>query len=163
MSKQVTALYKDRVSAANALDKLTAEGGIAAEDISVLMSEETRGREFEMQAATKAPEGAATGAATGGVLGAVAASLVAVGAVAAPGIGLLAAGPIVAGLAGAGAGAAAGGVLGGLAGLGFPEHEAKLVSKEISGGALLLGVQAHEDRVEAVKKALADTGGSHVR
>ena len=37
----------------------------------------------------------------------------------------MAAGPVVATLAGLGAGAAAGGVTGALIGLGFPEHEAK--------------------------------------
>jgi hypothetical protein len=163
MSKQVTAVYKDRRSMANAVEQLVRNAGIARDDISVLMSEETRGREFAQRAASKAPEGAVTGVATGGVLGAVAAALVAVGTVAAPGVGLVAAGPVIAALAGAGAGGAAGGLVGGLIGLGIPEHEAELISHDVEQGAILLGVQAHDDRSGEVERILEDTGGTHVR
>jgi hypothetical protein len=73
---------------------------------------------------SKLPEGVAVGATGGGAIGAIAAGLAAVGALAIPGVGILAAGPIVAALAGAAAGGAAGGLIGGLIGLGIPEHEA---------------------------------------
>jgi len=139
------------------------EAGVSQDDISVLMSEQTRGREFVLKAATKAPEGAATGLVAGGALGAIAAALVAVGSVAIPGIGLFAAGPLVAALAGAGAGGVAGGLVGSLVGLGFPEHEAKLVSDQVQKGAILVGVEAHEDRVDAIKKIMKDAGGKDVR
>jgi len=73
------------------------------------MSDATRGREFALTMATKAPEGAATGATVGGALGAIAAGLVVLGVIAIPGLAIVAAGPVVATLAGLGAGAAAGG------------------------------------------------------
>lgn len=162
MSSDITAIYKDRVAAANAVDRLVADGGLTEDDISVLMSDDTRGREFELHKVSKAPEGVATGATAGGALGALAAGLVAVGTIAAPGIGLLAAGPIVAALAGAGAGGAVGGVAGGLIGLGFTEHEAQIVEKEVNDGGILIGVHAHEDREDRIRKILENTGGSHI-
>ncbi|MGH7658361.1 MAG: hypothetical protein ACREL6_09005, partial [Gemmatimonadales bacterium] len=76
MSKQVTAIFGDRASAATAVDRLVA-AGFARDDISALMSDATRGRHFDVESSTKAPEGAAVGAGLGGVLGAIAAGLVA--------------------------------------------------------------------------------------
>jgi hypothetical protein len=101
MATLVTGIFKSRADAERVVDDLI-HYGWSRDDISILMSDATRGREFGMAMATKAPEGAATGATIGGVLGAVAA------------------GPIVATLAGLGAGAAAGGLTGALIGLGLP-------------------------------------------
>jgi hypothetical protein len=162
MSSDITAIYKDRVAAANAVDRLVSDGGLSEDDISVLMSDETRGREFEVHKGSKAVEGAAAGATALGAMGAVAASLVAVGTLAVPGIGLVAAGPIIAALAGAGAGGAVGGLAGGLIGLGFTEHEAQIVEKEVNDGGILIGVHAHEDRTDRVRKILEQTGGSQI-
>ena len=78
-------------------------------------------KDFAFEKNTKAPEGAATGATSGAVLGGVLGWLAGVGLLAIPGVGpLLAAGPIVAMLAGAGAVGVAGGVVGALVGLGIP-------------------------------------------
>lgn len=162
MSTLVTGLYKTHAEAAAAVDRLH-ERGITSEDISVLMTDATHGREFGVEEHSKAPEGAAVGAATGGALGAIAAGLTAVGTLAAPGIGLLAAGPIVAALAGGGAGAAAGGLVGSLVGWGMPEHEAKFYSEEVHEGGILIGVHAHEDRVDRVKDILDATGAEKIQ
>src|ERR1044071_9130263 len=113
MATLVTGLFRSRADADRAVEDLV-HYGWSRDDISLLMSDATRGREFGLAMATKAPEGAATGATIGGVLGAIAAGLVALGIIAIPGIGLVAAGPIVATLAGLGAGGAAGGVEGGV-------------------------------------------------
>lgn len=78
MPTLVTGIFTSRVSAEQATEELM-KAGFAAEDISVIMSETTQGREFAIKKATKAPEGAAAGAAIGGVLGALAAGLVAIG------------------------------------------------------------------------------------
>lgn len=161
MSKQVTAIFGDRASAASAVDRLVA-AGFARDDISALMSDATRGRHFDVESSTKAPEGAAVGAGLGGVLGAIAAGLVAVGTVAVPGVGFFAAGPIVAALAGAGAGGAAGGLMGGLVGMGIPEHEARLHLDELKEGSILLGVQAHDDRAVTARDIMRNAGGKHV-
>ena len=162
MSKAVTAVYKDRDSARLAIDRLL-EAGFSRDDISALTADASLpGRQFGVDTKTKAPEGAAVGAATGGVLGAAAATLVAIGAIAIPGLGLVAAGPVVAALAGAGAGGAAGGIIGAIAGLGVPEHEAKMFADEIRSGGVLVGVNAHDDRVDLAKKCLEVSGAQNV-
>jgi hypothetical protein len=159
--KVVTALFRSREAAQAAVERLV-ESGLDRADISILMSQETGGREFGFTEATKAPEGAAAGAAVGGVLGAIAAGLAAVGTIALPGIGLLAAGPIIAALAGAGAGGAAGTLIGALVGAGMPEHEAKFYSDALEAGGILVAVQASGERAGIVEQLLRTSGGESV-
>ncbi|HTE06324.1 MAG TPA: hypothetical protein VK824_09025 [Planctomycetota bacterium] len=160
--KEISALYTEPFDADRAYRGLIA-AGFAPADISVLMSETTRGKHFAIEGNTKAAEGAATGGVIGGAVGAIAAGLVAVGALAVPGVGLLAAGPLIAALAGAGAGAAVGGLSGGLIGLGFPEHEAKLYSERIAKGAILVGVRAEGDYVDRAVGVFKQTQGTSIR
>jgi uncharacterized membrane protein len=80
-----------------------------------------------------------------------------------PGIGLVAAGPILATLAGLGAGAAAGGLTGALIGLGIPEHEAKFFNEEIERGGILVGVYTHEDRAGQARKIMDAAGAERVK
>jgi uncharacterized membrane protein len=162
MATLVTGVFKTRSSAERATEDLV-HYGFSRDDISLLMSDATKGREFALQMATKAPEGAATGATIGGVIGAVAAGLVALGIIVVPGLGLVAAGPIVATLAGLGAGAAAGGVTGALIGLGIPEHEARFYHEEIEKGGILLGVYTHDDRAQQARKILDAAGAEKVK
>ena len=162
MAKLVSGLFKSRADAERAVENLV-NFGFMREDISLLMSDATRGREFRLANATKAPEGTAAGATIGGAIGAIAAGLVALGVVAVPGIGLVAAGPVLAALAGLGAGAAAGGLTGALIGLGIPEHEAKFYNEEIGKGGILLGVYTHDDRVEQAKNILHAAGAEAVK
>lgn len=162
MAKLVTGLFKTRSGAERAVDKLVNDG-FPREDISLLMSDATRGREFALQMATKAPEGAATGATVGGALGAIAAGLVVLGVIAIPGLAIVAAGPVIATLAGLGAGAAAGGLAGALIGLGIPEHEAKFYNEAIEKGGILLGVYAHDDRAGHARKILEASEAEKVK
>ncbi|HWC77650.1 MAG TPA: hypothetical protein VG778_09315 [Blastocatellia bacterium] len=162
MATLVTGLFKDRSTAERAVESLV-EYGYSRDDISLLMSEATRGREFAVRMATKAPEGAATGATIGGVLGAIAGGLVALGVIVVPGLALVAAGPVVAALAGLGAGAAAGGLTGALIGLGVPEHEAKFYSEAIEHGGLLVGVYTHDDRANQARRILEAAGADKVK
>jgi hypothetical protein len=146
------------VGAEQAVNALVAQGFLQ-NDISVLMTGRTRGEHFAIEETTKAPEGIAVGGIAGGALGAVAAGLTAVATVAAPGIGLFAAGPIVAALTGIGAGATAGGIIGGLVGLGMKEHEAKLYDDEIRRGGMLVGVRpASPDQAELARRVLRENG-----
>src|SRR5262249_60966679 len=87
MATLVTGLFKTRSSAQRAAEALT-ENGYSADDISLLMSDATRGRAFAIRVASKAPEGAAAGATIGGVLGAVAAGLVSLGVLVGHGVDL---------------------------------------------------------------------------
>jgi uncharacterized membrane protein len=157
VSTLVTAVFTSRSAAENATEELM-KAGFSAEDISILMSDTTQGREFAVKQATKAPEGAAAGATIGGVLGAIAAGLAAIGTLAIPGVNLVAAGPIVAALTGLGAGAATGGITGALIGLGIPEHEAKFYHEEIQQGGILVGVYSHKDRIHLAREILEASG-----
>jgi hypothetical protein len=158
MSHLITGVFNSRVSAEQAVEDLI-RAGFSPDDVSLLMSETTQGREFAVKTGSKAPEGAAAGAAIGGTLGAILAGLAAVGSLAVPGLALVAAGPLVAALTGLGAGAAAGGLTGALVGLGLPEHEARFYHDEIKRGGILVGVYAHKDRV-AQAKAILDAAGA---
>ncbi|MDZ4784759.1 MAG: DUF3341 domain-containing protein, partial [bacterium] len=100
---------------------------------------------------TKAPEGAATGTLSGATIGGVLGLLAGIGTLAIPGVGpLIAAGPIMATLAGVGVGGALGGLTGALIGLGIPEYEAKRYEGRINDGGILLSVHA-DDSVWAQK------------
>ncbi len=163
MATIVTALFPTRMSAEMAIDSLL-RAGFRREDISMLMSETTHGRQFSIVENDKAGEGAAAGAAAGGAVGAIVAALAAIGAIAVPGLGLVAAGPIVAALAGAGAGGAAGSVVGALIGAGIPEHEAKFFGPEVERGGILVGVHiVDRDWVDTAKLILRNAGGSSLK
>ena len=162
--KLITALFQNRVAAEAAVDALM-KRGYTRDDVSVLMSEATRSKEFALQARTHAADGAGVGGAVGGVVGAVLAAIVAVGStIILPGLNLVIAGPIAAALAGAGAGAATGGVIGALIGAGIPEYRAKVYESGIRGGGILLGVEAKSDEeTDKLEDLLEALGGQHVR
>ena len=160
----VTALFKNRVAAESAVDAIL-KRGYTRDDISVLMSDATRTKEFAVQAKTHAADGAGIGGAVGTAVGAVLAALVAVGStIVLPGINLVIAGPIAAALAGAGAGAVTGGVIGALVGAGIPEYRAKVYESGLREGGILIGVEAKSDEeIERLEELLTDVGGLHVR
>src|SRR5262249_11637713 len=118
-------IYASREAVEEAVDQLT-RSGFAIVDVSVLLPESLGSKDIGTEKATKAPEGATTGAGSGAVLGGTLGLLAGIGALAIPGVGpLIAAGPIMATLAGVGVGGAVGGFTGALIGLGIPEYEAK--------------------------------------
>lgn len=161
MSNMITAVFNEMSQANHAIDRLHAAGFTDAE-ISVLTSDSTDRQAFAVQTHSKATEGAAIGAGVGGTVAAIIAGLTAVGVVASGGLGLLAVGPLVAALAGLGAGAAAGGLVGALVGLGIPEHEAKFYEGEIAKGGVLLGVHAEGERRGIAKEVFKDCGGETI-
>jgi hypothetical protein len=96
----VFGIYATPATAENGVDHLLTLG-FKNESISVLMPDDDTTRAFAHQKNTKAPEGTTAGVSTGGVIGGTLGVLAGLGALAIPGIGpLLAAGPIVAALAG---------------------------------------------------------------
>lgn len=149
--KQITAVFRKPSDASKAADELV-DAGMAVEEITAVTSDRYAQEHFHVKEGSKVGEGAAIGAGTGGALGALIVGFTSIGAIATGGIGLLAAGPIVAALAGAGAGAAAGGTLGGLIGLAVPEHELEDYDASLSEGAVILSVQVPVDRQGAVDR-----------
>src|SRR5437773_8597279 len=136
----VFGIYPDRLSTENAVAALR-EAGFRATDVSVLFPENAGTKDLAHEKNTKAPEGVATGATSGAVIGGTLGWLAGIGALAIPGIGpFIAAGPIMAALAGAGVGGTVGGIAGALIGLGLPEYEAKRYAGRIEKGGILLSV-----------------------
>ena len=164
MAKLVTGLFKNRATAETAVREV-AKWGYTQDDVSVIMSDATRSKEFGIAAGSKAAEGASIGGAVGGVVGAVLATLAAVAtSIALPGIGLVIAGPIAAALAGAGAGAATGGLVGLLVGAGIPEHRAKIYDAGLREGGILVGVEAKSDEdSDKIEKLFESLNAEKVR
>jgi len=96
----------------------------------------------------------------GGALG----WLAGIGALAIPGLGpFIAAGPIMAALAGVGVGGTVGGVTGALVGMGIPEYEAKRYEGRLKNGGILLSVHSdNSDWTKRAKDILERTGAEDV-
>lgn len=161
-----TGMYYDRPSAEQTVQRLQ-DLGYSRDEISVMMNDKTREREFADATGTKAAEGAVTGAAVGGALGGLIAGLTATGSVIAIGAtggaaAPLVVGPLAAALAGLGAGGVTGGIIGALVGAGIPEDKAKTYSEGLDRGGILLGVRPREENRDQVRSiftpSTAETG-----
>lgn len=159
----VYGIFRNRSQAENGVDRLIA-AGFRTEDISVLLPENVGTKDFAHEKNTKAPEGTATGVVAGGVVGGTLGLLVGIGALAIPGLGpFIAAGPIMAALAGAGAGGAVGGLVGALVGMGIPEYEAKRYEGRIKEGGILMSVHCDDsDWTKKAKELLKQTGAEDI-
>lgn len=159
----VFGIYSSQTAAERAVDTLIT-AGFPSSNISVLLPDAQSTQQFAHEKETKAPEGTAVGATTGGVIGGTLGVLAGIGALAIPGIGpLIAAGPIVAGLAGLGAGGAVGGFVGALIGMGIPEYEAKRYEGRVKGGGILLSVHCDSSgQVAKAKDLLKGTGADDI-
>ena len=160
----VMGIYPDRITVSDAVNVLQKEG-YRTTDISILASDNPGSKDFAHEKRNKAPEGAAMAAAAGAGLGAALAwfaSIQTAGSI--TGIGsLIAAGPVLASLAGAGAGGAVGWLAGWLAGMRLTEYVAKRYAGRIRHGGILLSV--HCDTPEwcaRARKTLRDTGARNI-
>jgi len=147
--RMVTAVFRDRTQA-NRVYTWLRDRGYTADEINVLMSDQTRsayatnGEDDLVSSRTHAAEGMATGGVIGTAVGATLAAIAAIGTmVFIPGLSLVIAGPILAAFAGAGAGAVAGGLIGGLIGLGIPESNARAYEEALRDGGVVIGVTPH--------------------
>lgn len=159
----VYGIYATPALAEAAVDHLLTRG-FTNSSISVLLPDDESTHAFAHEKSTKAPEGAAAGATTGGVVFGALGLLAGIGALAIPGVGpLIAAGPIMATLAGVGAGGAFGGIVGALIGVGMPEYEAKRYEGAVKEGGTLLSVHCDTSKqVDAAKQALKDRGEGYL-
>jgi hypothetical protein len=157
----VFGLFQERRQINLAINELTAEGFPHA-DISALLPSMEETRDLAHEKHTKAPEGAAVGAVSGGVAGGAVGLLVGMGAIVIPGLGpFLAAGPLVAALAGVGVGGTAGTFTGAVIGMGIPEYEAKRYETHVKNGGYLLSVHCDdvswENRAKAIMRMCGAT------
>ena len=159
----VFGIYASQTAADDAIDTL-ARSGFPVSDVSVLAPEALGHRDMGTEKSTKAPEGATAGASAGAVLGGTLGLLAGIGALAIPGVGpLIAAGPIMAALAGMGVGGAVGGLTGALLGVGIPEFEAKRYEGRVKKGGILLSVHCDTSaEIKRAKEILERTGGEDV-
>ena len=147
----LTGMFVDRASTEHAFNSLH-DKGYTKDDISLIMSDDTRKKYFAGDSAktdlgTKAAEGAGKGGAIGGTIGAVAGLIAAIGtSIVVPGLGLVVLGPLAAGLTGAGVGSITGGVIGALVGAGIPEDKAKEYESSVKNGRIVLGFHPRNDK-----------------
>lgn len=156
-NQYVSKVFRTREEADSAYNNLYSKG-YSEKDINILMSDDTRDRHFsnhddnhDTALGDKVAENAGKGSIIGGGVGAVVGAIAAIGSnVLLPGLGLIIAGPLAAGLVGAGAGAATGGLIGALTGVGVPEDEAARYQDEIKDGGIYMGFKPkHEDDARA--------------
>jgi hypothetical protein len=159
----VFGIYSSGAHAEQAVERIIG-AGFPSSNISVLLPDTRSTKEFAHKKDTKAPEGTTAGATAGGVIGGTLGVLAGIGALAIPGVGpFIAAGPIMAGLAGLGVGGAVGGLLGALVGMGIPEYEAKRYEGRVKGGGTLLSVHCDtSDQVSRAKDLLKASGAEDI-
>jgi hypothetical protein len=159
----VFGIYGSREAVERAIDTFL-KSGFTTSDISVLLPENLGGKPLATHKDTKAPEGATAGGGAGAVIGGTLGLLAGIGALAIPGVGpFIAAGPIMATLAGLGVGGAVGGFVGALVGMGIPEYEAKRYEARIQKGGILLSVHCDtSEQVKRGKEILKNTGAEDI-
>ena len=148
----VTGLFSDRDSAERAYGSILSRGYVN-DEINVVMTEETRKQLFPedglvTELGTKASEGTANlGDPAGGTLATISTALSAIGAAGAllllPGLGIVAAGPVAAAIAGAATAGVAGGLVSALHHWGIPEARSDAYESAIKQGGILLAVKPH--------------------
>ena len=163
----MTGMFSDRESTERAYNSLR-EKGYTDEEINLIMSDDTRKKYYpegkQMEIGTKAAEGAGKGSAIGGAVGAIAGVIAALGtSLLIPGLGIVVAGPLAAGLAWAGAGGLTGGIIGALIGSGIPEERARLYESGVKKGNVVLGVHPRNDEdADYIEKNWEENQGAEI-
>jgi hypothetical protein len=159
----VFGIYSTGLEVEEAADTLRLEGFRAA-DISVLYPDNAGSKDLAHEKSSKAPEGAAAGMGAGALVGGALGWLAGIGALAIPDLGpVVAAGPIMGALAGAGAVGTVASFAGALIGLSVPEYEAKRYEGRLKKGGILMSVHCDDsDWVRRAKNILKNTGGQDI-
>ena len=165
LTSSVVGVFDDSQQADRALEQLRAVG-LGPDDVSVMMRDAGTVDEIvEQTAGSPVAGGASAGATIGGLLGGLAGWMVAAGAIAIPGVGMVVgAGALATTLAGLALGAATGGIIGGLLGLGVPEEEAKTYEGHVREGRVLVTVHPRAGITsERAQEIMQANGGYDVR
>lgn len=160
-SKTVVGVFEDFRTANDALQDLVSHG-INRDDVSVVANQHVSDqmRDAGYDPTTNIGTGAGVGAAIGGAGG----LLLSLAGLAVPGIGpILAAGPLVAALGGAGIGAAVGSIVGALTNLGIPEEEAGHYAESVRRGDVLVTVRTNDAQAETVRDLLDRRGAVDIQ
>ena len=161
----VFGLYPDETELLEAIEELKC-AGFRTTDLSMLVPENLGSKDIGHEKHSKAPEGAVAGGIAGAVIGGALAWLSSAGVIALPLVSadtLIAAGFVMAILAGVGAFGVLGAILGGFIGGFSPEYEAKRYVGRIRSGGVLLSV--HCDNADwrlRAKQSLRHTGARGV-
>jgi len=165
MSKNlaVFGIYRDRASVDEAMTNLGV-AGFRDPDMSVLLQENRGTKDLGLEKHTKAPEGTVIGGIIGVIIGGVLGWLVGIGTIVVPDLqALVAAGPVVAALAGACALGILGGIIGAIAGSSSPEYEAKRYNGRVKQGGLLLSLHCDDHAwAKRAKEMLRQTGAEGI-
>ena len=136
------------------------EAGIPKSEVSLILPDQNSragGSDSDQadRSAKRVSAGMGAGAAAGGALG----LLAGIGAFAIPGLGpILAAGPIVAALEGAGFGAIAGGLAGTLSDVGIPENKTEFYGDRLKEGHALVMVHSDDDEADKIYEIMEQHG-----
>lgn len=148
--KRLDRVFENTESANDYYDFLV-KSGYDTEDITVIMSKDTKERFYSnndhvSDTGEEALKGAGTGSAIGGTVGAVAAAVLAIGSsIVIPGLGIAIAGPVAAALAGAGAGGATGAIIGALTGAGLSDSVATEYKDAMEKGHIIISVEPKDE------------------
>src|SRR4051812_40699530 len=97
MSKTITATFRTRAATEEALRELELIG-VTEQQIGLVVTDETRGKTFKLENHTKSDQGVAAGVTFGGIVGGILAAIAGAGTIVIPGLNLVVAGSVVAGL-----------------------------------------------------------------
>ena len=155
MAKTIVGLFDTFTEAQGAVQDLVNKG-FPRDTISIAANNAT-GEYAQSTSSSEEWSGTATGATTGATIGGIGGLLVGLGALAIPGIGpIVAAGPLIAALTGAGIGAVAGGLIGALTDIGVPEEEAGYYAEGVRRGGTLVTLNAEDGMADQAIDILED-------
>lgn len=148
--KTVVALFDDFQEAQRAVEDLV-KSGVDRAHISIVAGDREGTNASRLTPISEHSDTSSDGAATGALLGGIGGAILGITALAIPGIGpVVAAGPLVAGLLGAGVGAAVGGLVGALVDAGLPEEHAGYYAEGVRRGGTLVSVEAEDRDVDRI-------------
>src|ERR1700730_15965399 len=157
-SKTVVAVFDNMDDAQNVVRELENES-FSRDDISVVARKDAGATATPTDQTAHVASDAGIGAALGGIGG----LLLSFAGLAVPGVGpVLAVGPIVAALSGAGIGALAGGIIGALTEAGVPEEEAHRYAEGLRRGHVLVTIHTDADRALEARDIMDSHGAVDV-
>ena len=161
--KTLVGLYDDAMTARRVVEELV-QAGFDRGNISLVANNRTTDGTTTAGDGEAVAEGVAGGALVGGALGGLGGVLLGLGGLAIPGVGpVVAAGPIVAGLTGAGIGAAVGGLVGALVNWGVPEDEAEFYAEGVRRGGTLVALKSDDSQANKALGIMNSHGPVDIR